>query len=316
MRFWASKMIGIVILNYKNWNDTRRCVKSIYKNPPKDHYLIILVDNASENNPDYDLKNFIQRYQIDFIANKTNKGYNAGNNCGIQRALELGCDYILISNNDVCYLPQSIQRMRDYLDTNPMVGIVGPRILDTKGHTQKSCIFHKTDLKDKYMVRTRANILFRKQWKEYFGCKKDYEHVSEVYAVLGCCFMMSKLCAQTVTPLDEYPFLYEEELILGIKMNEQRLRTVYDPNAAVKHLHGSSTKHVKAFAFAHNVRSEIYYCRSYLHAKRWQIYPLYAYRILLYLIRCLKYEDFREKWKWFIQLTRKEFYDRQIQNDK
>ena len=139
-------MIGIIILNYKNWNDTRRCVKSIYKNPPKDRYLIILVDNASENKPDYDLEKFIKRYQIDFIVNKKNKGYNAGNNCGIQRAFELGCDYILISNSDVCYSPQSIQFMKDYLYRNPTVGIVGPRILDAKGHIQKSCIFHKTDL--------------------------------------------------------------------------------------------------------------------------------------------------------------------------
>ena len=45
-------MIGIVILNYRNWNDTLRCIKSIAENPPEEKYNIILVDNASPNEPD------------------------------------------------------------------------------------------------------------------------------------------------------------------------------------------------------------------------------------------------------------------------
>ncbi len=106
-------MIGIVILNYRNWDDTLRCVRSIWKNPPKESFQIILVDNASPNMPEYDLDAMVQQYQILYIKNKENKGYNAGNNVGIAKALELKCDAVLISNNDVCFERGCIQELYD-----------------------------------------------------------------------------------------------------------------------------------------------------------------------------------------------------------
>lgn len=300
-------MIGIVILNYRNWDDTRRCVQSIHANPPKDRYAIILVDNASENTPGYDLQAFLGRYQVCFIQNRENLGYNAGNNIGIAKALELGCGDVLVSNNDVRYFPGSIQEMQDCLHSRRRAGIVGPMVLDRRGQAQSSVLCRKTGLKEKYMVRTRANAIFRRSWRTYFGYGRDAHKAYEVYAVLGCCFMMSGRCAEALAPLDEHPFLYEEELILGIQMERQGFRTVYDPKAVVWHLHGASTRQREAFAFAHNVRSEIYYCRAYLHAAKWQVYPLYCYRVALYLLRCVGNPDFRRHWKWFRKLTKQEF---------
>lgn len=299
-------MIAIVILNYKNWKDTLRCVKSIAKYPPKEAYQIILVDNASGNAPEYDLKEFIQEYRVLYIENSKNLGYNAGNNVGIRKAQEIGSDHILISNNDVCFLPDSIQRMKDYLDAHPDTGIVGPKVLDREGKIQTDSICRKTGLKEKYMVRTKANLLFRKEHRSYFGLDKDYNQEFEAYSVLGCCFMLSARCAQAIMPLDEHPFLYEEELMLGIRMEEKGFRTVYYPNAAIEHLHGGSTRQQKAFSFAHNVRSEIYYCKTYLRAGKAAIYPLYLYRVGLYLLRCVRSDDFRKHWNWFLRMTREE----------
>lgn len=300
------KMIGIVILNFENWKDSYNCIKSIYRNPPQESFQIILVDNASKSVPCYDLDEFVKTFQVIFIKNEKNLGYNAGNNVGIKKAQELGCQYILISNNDVLFKKGTIQVLCDYLKSNPEVGIVGPKIFDRKGCVQKSNLCRKTGMKEKYLVRTRANTIFKKEYESYFGFDKDYDEIFRVYAVLGCCFMMSGKCADAVTPLDEYPFLYEEELILGIKMEQNNFVTVYNPRAVIEHVHGGSTKSVKAFSFAHNVRSEIYYCRKYLNAGKIAIYPLYWYRVCLYLGRCVKYNDFRKEWKFFRKLTKEE----------
>lgn len=300
-------MIGIVILNYNNWKDTRRCVESIQKNPPKDAYQIILVDNASENRPAYDLDAWMRRHRIWLIRNKRNLGYNAGNNVGIRKALESGCSAILISNSDVQYFPDSIQCLQDYLNRHPHAGIVGPKIVDRYGRVQKSCICHRTGLREKYLVCTKANLLFQKSYRTYYGFDRDYDKTFHVYAVLGCCFMMSKACAEAVAPFDEHPFLYEEELMLGMRMEQAGFATVYHPQAVVRHLHGGSTKYQKAAAFTQNVCSEIYYCRSYLGAAKRQILLLYAYRTAAYLFRCIKQDDFRKNWNNFKKLTGKEW---------
>ncbi|MDD6306167.1 MAG: glycosyltransferase family 2 protein [Clostridiales bacterium] len=299
-------MIGIVILNYRNWNDTLRCIESISSNPPKEKYQIILIDNASPNMPEYDLDEVVNKYGIIFFGNKENRGYNGGNNVGIAKALELDCDSILITNNDICFFPNSIQTLWEYAREHPDVGIVGPKILDRNGNIQKSNICRRTSMKEKYLVRTRLNAIFRKEYRTYFGLDRDYDSIFEVHAVLGCCFLMTRECAKSVTPLDEHPFLYEEELILGICMEHTRYRTVYNPEAVIEHLHGGSTRMVKAFSFAQNVKSEIYYCKKYLNASNMAVYPLYWYRVVLYLIRCLKYQDFRENWKYFRKITREE----------
>lgn len=63
-------MIGIVILNYRNWQDTLRCIQSIADNPPQEKYQIILVDNASPNAPEFDLRDIIEKYDIVYIQNE------------------------------------------------------------------------------------------------------------------------------------------------------------------------------------------------------------------------------------------------------
>lgn len=299
-------MVGIVILNYSAWEDVRRCVASIYETTSLKDCTIILVDNASDCEPNYNLEGFLRKYHILFIKSKKNRGYNAGNNIGIAKALEIGCSQILISNSDVRYFSKSIFYMKQYLQDHPQVGIVGPKILDSRGTVQKSNLCRRTGMKEKYLVRTRANAVFRNSYRTYFGCDRDYEESFEVYAVLGCCFMMSEACARAVAPLDEYPFLYEEELILGIRMAEAGFRTVYYPKAVIEHLHGNSTKRRESFAFAHFVRSEIYYCRAYLHAAKWQIYPLYFYRVVQYFARCMKKRDFCRNLRYFFHITGRE----------
>ena len=49
----------------------------------------LFVDNASPNMPEYDLDAMVQQYQILYIKNKENKGYNAGNNVASQKLWSL-----------------------------------------------------------------------------------------------------------------------------------------------------------------------------------------------------------------------------------
>lgn len=253
------------------------------------------------------MQKFVRQYEIVYIQNKKNLGYNAGNNVGIAKALKLGCDDILISNSDVRYYPNAIRRLQNYLKQHPQTGIVGPKITDRCGRVQKSCICRRTGLKEKYLVCTKANLFFRRSYKSYFGLDRDYNRIFRVYAVLGCCFMITRQCAQAVTPFDEYPLLYEEELMLGIRMEQAGYDTVYNPQAVVRHLHGGSTNYEKAAAFIQNVCSEIYYCRCYLQADKRKMFVLYVYRILLYLLRCIRFQDFRKNYRRFLKITGREW---------
>ncbi|MDY3909010.1 MAG: glycosyltransferase family 2 protein [Eubacterium sp.] len=296
-------MIGVVILNYNNWKDTIACIESIHEGSAD--LQIYLVDNASPSSPPPGFDTLIQSRNIVFLKSKKNVGYAAGNNIGIRQALSDGCGAVLISNNDVRFEPGCIAGLYEYLCKHPNVGIVGPKILDADGNVQKSCLCRKTGLKEKYLVRTRLNLFFRRQHRTYFGLDRDYDVAFSVYAVQGSCFMISPSCVREVFPFDEGTFLYEEEYIVGIRMEEKGYETHYNPSCVIRHLHGQSTDQVKPFAYTCETVSEIYYCRNYLRAANWQIYPLYLYRIIKYIGKSMKSGEFRAYWREFRNRTRK-----------
>lgn len=299
-------MIGIVILNYRSWDLSLRCIESIAAHPPKETYKIYLVDNASPNEPEYSLDDICQKYSICYLQTGKNLGYNGGNNVGIKRALDDQCDAILYTNNDIVFEDDSIQKMKDGLNASEKIGITCPKIKDANGAVQKRHMMHPLTMTDKYKVTTKLNLIFRKAYREYYGEDLSYDEQFYLFAAQGSCVMISSDCAKEVTPFDEYPFLYEEEQMLGFRMKEAGYRELYLPEAVVRHLHGGSTQHVKAFAFGQNVRSEIYFCKKYLGGSLKNIRPLVRYRCMLYLVRCLKYDDFRKNKKWFFQLIKKE----------
>lgn len=300
-------MVGIVILNFNSWDDSVQCVDSIFQAERNLEFRIYLVDNCSPVRPEKDVLKGLEKKGVVFIQNTKNTGYSAGNNVGIKRALDDGCEAILISNSDVRYEVGAISEMRQYLREHTDVGIVGPKIVLRDGSVQRECMMRKTGIWEKYLLRTRFYLFFPRMNRSYWGREHDYNsEIFQVYAVLGCCFMFSRKCALDVTPLDETPFLYEEELILGISMEKKGWKTVYDPRSVIHHLHGNSTEKVKAFAYTCNVCSEIYFCRQYLKMKRWQIMPLYWYRSVLYGLKMFKYADFRKYAKEYGIRTGKE----------
>ena len=108
-----------------------------------------------------------------------------------------------------------------------------------------------------------------------------------VYHVSGCCFLMNRKAAETLYPLDENTFLYDEELIIGIRMEQAGLQTWYCGTAVVEHHHGYTTQKNSAFMQKCIRESEQYYCREHLKTGVLQRCLLYCYRKTLQVLRYL-----------------------------
>lgn len=299
-------MLGIVILNYINWGVTIKCVESVIETAKNIDYHIYLVDNASPNSPPEKILEIINFENITFIENKHNKGYSAGNNVGIKKAIDDNCEEILISNSDIIFIENSISNMQKYLKSNTDVGIVGPKLFNLKGNVETPSMLIKTGLKEKYLVRTSLRKFFKRVSNKYYCYDINLNKPLYVHAVSGSCFMMSRICAIDMTPFDENTFLFEEELIIGVQMEKKAYKTVYLPEASVIHAHGESTKSIKAFSFICFVKSEMYYCKKYLNASLLALFPLYLIRSLSYCVRAIKHQDFRKNFHKYIKETGKD----------
>ncbi|MBC5712803.1 glycosyltransferase [Roseburia sp. BX1005] len=298
-------MLGIIILNYQTWEISIRCMESIKDTIGEIPYHIYLVDNASPILMPEICQNYLAKHRetVSFLQAAENRGYAAGNNIGIRQALVDNCEFILLTNNDIVFTSESISNMLVAFKSRK-VGIVGPKVLNTDGNIQVSRCAMKTEMREIFQVFTVAKKVFRRKYRRYYCLDQKIDKPSVVYYVSGCCFMMSRVCAEAVTPLDEGTILYDEEPILGIHMEEKGFQTLYYPDSVVIHRHGATIMQIQPFMYQCICQSELYYCSHYLHAKKWQLWLLYHYRRTLYRIRSRKDEKLKEYWDEFDRQTK------------
>ena len=78
-------MIGIILLNYNEWDLTVDCVDSI-RNTTNTEYRIYIIDNGSATKTTDRFQEMIRKGKdIELIRSDVNLGYAGGNNIGISR---------------------------------------------------------------------------------------------------------------------------------------------------------------------------------------------------------------------------------------
>ena len=81
--------VAVILLNYNSAADCKKCIGFLQKQEKVDTEIIV-VDNCSQDQDRLAAKALCQKLGCTFIANKENKGYNAGNNVGLHYAAEKG----------------------------------------------------------------------------------------------------------------------------------------------------------------------------------------------------------------------------------
>lgn len=259
--------IGIVILNYNSWTDSANCVKTIVSSCLSYRYQIYIVDNRSSEFPAADEKKYLEEKTF-IIEASQNRGYAAGNNIGIERALKDGCDYILICNSDILFARNDIENMVSFFQKQTDAGIVAPSVYDMNGNFHPFYFGKKatySTIVKNILLKTPARFFlkkFEKEYIEYFPPDVPLKR----FSASGCCFVASRECMQYLYPLDENTFLYEEENIIGCVLEKSKFSVYVIPNTHVVHLEGNSTKKASKFSRRCFIESEQYYLKEYLNA--------------------------------------------------
>lgn len=111
---FAAGRIGVVTVTYNSAKVLPDFVVSINRQSYAD-FTVYAVDNASRDNTLEQLDQW-NGPRVVVIANASNVGVAAGNNQGIRSAIEDGCEYILLLNNDVVFGSELFQQLLDGLN--------------------------------------------------------------------------------------------------------------------------------------------------------------------------------------------------------
>ena len=224
--------LSIIILNYKNKDLIRELLKNIAELKLAFDYEIFVVDNASYDGVEEICKS---DPQVKFIQNKTNNGFAAGNNLAIKRA---SGKYILMLNPDLAILSDAVNILYQYMETHPIVGLAGPRLINADKTIQYSCTQFPDWRLPFYRRTTLAETKAGEKWLDQY-LMKDLDHTKDhlVPALFGACLMIRRTALAQIDLLDERYFMYMEDIDWSRRFWENHWQVVYVGKAEVIHLH-------------------------------------------------------------------------------
>lgn len=246
--------VSIIILNWNGLKDTIKCLESLKKITYL-NYEVIIVDNGSKGNDVEVLSREFGDY-IYIIKNDKNYGFTKGNNIGIRLAFKKSADYILLLNNDTVVRPNFLSGLVKIAESNPRIGIVGPKILNFDGSLQFSCWKYHS-----YFNVFNEHLLFN-----FFG--NAYKHLNiknirEVDVVSGACMLFRKKVFDKVGLLDEKMFMYTEETDICYRAKKNGYKIIYYPDCSIIHYGGQSSKQSQLLNIINLYRSRTIFFRKH-----------------------------------------------------
>ena len=278
-------MLGIVIVNYQEYDRTERFIREELSRIGMP-FKLVTVDNGGDPAQAESL-----RQQTGCEVNvRANDGFAAGCNAGAKvLCSNPDIDVLLFTNNDIHLASDDVvRRLIEKLEEYPNIGIIGPDIIGTDGKRQSPEPY--MGLWKRYVwMYLSTPFLSREAKRRIF--QLDYSEQAtegECYRVMGSFFMCPREAWVQAGGMDPHTFLYAEEPILSERMLRAGRKAYYLPSVTVIHEHGSTIKkHLDGRKSAWlQFQSNAYYYRTYKGYPAWQISLVgLIYRLILYIKR-------------------------------
>jgi len=228
--------LSVIITSYKQPELLKVCLDSIEKNLtlPETDFEIIVADSATEDGTEMMMREDYP--EICFVGSSENIGFGGTVKNGYEKSHG---DYLLIMNGDVIVKPGAIEKMLEYIEKNPKVGIVGPKLLSFNESMQPSCFRFYTPFTILYRRTFLGKLWFAKKALDSF-LMKDFDHksVREVDWVQGSAMMTRRSSVEKVGLMDPRFKMYFEDVDWCRRFWEAGYKVVYDPESEIYHYHG------------------------------------------------------------------------------
>jgi GT2 family glycosyltransferase/glycosyltransferase involved in cell wall biosynthesis len=231
-------MVDIIIVNFNSTDHTIQCIKSIHQLSGLKNCKIVVIDNCSKDHPQR-LKSIFPG--VSLIMNKKNIGFGQAVNVAVRKT---DGEYILLINPDSMILNDQLPRILQYIQKNPKIAIVGPKIRDYSGRIQGSARKFPTLLtsilgrKSPITRLIPNNPVIRDQFPcFYMNNKKPIK----VDWVSGACMLIRRSAFEEVGGFDAKFYLYWEDADLCRRLKHHGWEIAYHPAAEVMHHVGKSS---------------------------------------------------------------------------
>ena len=271
--------VSIIIPHYNGTGILRNCLDSLLSHDKRPEEIIV-VDNGSTDDSVEMLK--LHYPEVKLLALKTNTGFTGANNAGLKIA---SGDMIVLLNNDCIvekgWLNSLLHRMEDDsigAVTSSMRNIDNKEVIDSAGgELNWMGFFRDVGRGDPIELHSTATDI-------PFPC--------------GGAVMIRRDALPSPTAIFwEDLFIYYEDLDLGFELNRTGWRVVYEPKAAVRHVHSATALQFNYLKEYSCTRNRILVLKKHMDEKVFQkLTPLILSWQLMWVGTCLlrgKFTDAR-----------------------
>ena len=251
--------IGLVTITYNSEKVIEPFLACVWKQTYNNIELYVIDNASTDTTLSIIAKQKDPRLKV--IKNQSNFGVAKANNQGIRKAIDDGCDQVLIINNDVEFEEALIEKLlKVQLEEN--ISLVSPKMMF---YSNKNLIWYAGSWFDK--------------WRGYLpldrGMKQiddgQFDEIMEVEYAPTCCLLIKKQVFQDVGFMDEKYFVYfdDTDFLYRVWKNGKH-RTYYVPNIEFYHKVGSLTNSFKKkrkiyrgdFFLKQNTRNHVYFLKK------------------------------------------------------
>ncbi|RAV99926.1 glycosyltransferase family 2 protein [Pseudochryseolinea flava] len=218
-----------IVLYQNNISMLQQVIESVFKT--KLTFRLYLVDNS----PTDALRVLQTDERIEYIFNNANLGFGKAHNVAIRKSMEVS-PYHLVLNPDIFFDAGVLEELFKYMEANPDVGQMMPKIMYPDESIQKLC----------KLLPTPMDLFLRRFFPWFPGAEarnrvyeladSGYDKIMDIPNFSGCFMFFRTSALKKVGLFDERIFMYIEDTDLTRRMHQQ-FRTVFYPHVHVYHHH-------------------------------------------------------------------------------
>jgi GT2 family glycosyltransferase len=246
--------ISFWCVNYNGLDHTIKFIESVLaSNDSLNCDTSIIVMDNSETDSDFLI--LISMYSIysNILIFRTGKnlGYFGAFNYLLSKNHHLGCDYLLLCNNDLVFELDTIKKLSNIkVDSN--VFILCPDVITADGYHQNPQVKHRISLiklfiLDLYFSNYYIGLIL-KYFQRTFTVRANNKSFSfesfQIYRGIGACYILTPNFLKKFSRLIYPSFLYSEESFISDQVYTNNGVIIFDPSITVFHAESATLSHL------------------------------------------------------------------------
>lgn len=223
--------VAVVVLNYKGWRDSLRCVDALLKQT-YGAFHIVLVENGSHDQSATKLRAITDK-RVTLLEEPVNLGFTGGVNLGIGWATERGYPVVALLNNDAVAEPTWLARLVEAQQKSGAAAVTSLLLSEDGSRID--------DAGDSYSTWGLPMLRAENQ---------PPDHAPEsgfVFGATGGATLYTTKLFQDIGLFDDVFFAYNEDVDLSWRAQLRGHTIYYEQSAVAYHKHSATSKKMPGF---------------------------------------------------------------------